>query len=114
MHLNLPLQAMVQTFHVDRAHMPELQAGLDEAVARFALSPHFGGLLCLEKDGLRQQVTVVVLWDPEAMEVFAPQADEAHRQIAASSDLGVTTQTQRVVRFVPGVTEVFPDVELTA
>ena len=108
MEQNRRLEAVVQTFHVDKAHMPELAAGLDEAVERFTLSPHFGGLLCLEKEGLRQQVTVVVLWDPDTMELFSPQVDEAHREIAASTDLGVTTQSHRVVRFVPGVTRVLP------
>jgi len=95
------MQAVVQTFHVDRRHMDELVAALDEAAERFSLG--FGGLICLERDGLRQEVTVIVMWEDVAMEAFAREVAEAHRHIAATTDLGVLSRTHQVRRYVPGV-----------
>lgn len=100
------MQALVQIFHIDRDHLADLTAGLDEALERFAQEPNFGGLLCLERSGgIRAQMTVVVLWKSSAMDEFAPEADRAHRLIASTTDLGVSSQFHRVVRFVPGGSE---------
>ena len=101
------MQALVQTFHLDRDHLADLTAGLDEALDRFTRDPNFGGLLCLERPGgVRTQMTVIVLWRGAAIDDFAREADEAHRLIAATTDLGVSSLYHRVVRFVPGVSEI--------
>ncbi len=100
------LYAVVQTFHVDQENMSALCTGVDQAIDGFADNPDFGGLLCLEQDGHRQLVTVIVMWRASALDAFRPEVERAHDQIAATSDFGVTTQTQRVVRFVAGATNV--------
>jgi hypothetical protein len=104
-HSGQAMQAVVQTFHVDREHLRELKDGVREAVERLARSPDFGGLLCLERGGLREQIIVVVLWRADAMDDIAAEVEDAHRRIAASTDLGVTTQRHRVVRLVAGATD---------
>ncbi len=96
------MQAVVQTFHIDQEHIGELAEGLDTALTRFRQSTNFGGLLCLERDGRRQQVTVIVLWRANALDELAPEVAEAHRHIAVATDFGVTSETYRVVRFAPG------------
>ena len=97
------MQALVQTFHIDHGALAALSVRVDEAVGRFSQNPSFGGLLCLEKEGgSRTQVTVVVVWRADALDEFAPEVDEAHRLIAATTDLGVTSRFHRVVRFEPG------------
>lgn len=96
------MEAVVQSFHMDADHMTELAAGLDEAVERFSRSADFGGLICLERNEIRRQVTVIVLWAAEAMDAIDREVGDAHRRIASLTDFGVTTQTHRVVRFVPG------------
>jgi hypothetical protein len=100
------VQALVQTFHIDRDHLADLAAGLDAATERFTQDPNFGGLLCLERTGgVRVQMTVVVLWRGAGSDDFIREAEQAHRLIAATTDLGVSSHYHRVVRFVPGVSE---------
>ena len=97
------MQALVQTFHIDRAQLADVTEGLDEALERFSQNPNFGGLLCLGRDGgLREQVTVVVFWSEDAIDQFAPEVEDAHEHIAATTDLGVSSVYHRVLRFVPG------------
>jgi len=86
------------TFHVNRDKMPTLLEALDEATDRFASTPGFGGFLCLEHDGARQQVTVISLWDTEKMDAVA--TEEARKLIRRATDLGVISRTDKVLRFV--------------
>jgi len=90
----------VLTFHVDRQHLPELLEALDVAVERFAGCPGFGGLLCLEHDGVRQQVMVISLWDADGLASTATEAEAARRHLAEATDLGVTSLQYEVLRHV--------------
>ena len=109
------MQALVQTFHIDQEHLADVTAGVDEALERFRKDPNFGGLLCLErKGGVRAQITVVVLWRASGIHDFVDEADEAHRLIAATTDLGVSSQYHRVVRFVSGFSEIIAGLLPTA
>ncbi len=94
--------ARVLTFHVDVDDLPELIEAMDEATERLSESPNFGGLLCLEEEGPRQKITVISLWDAEGLEATAAEGDAARRHIAATADLGVISQIQKVIRFTPG------------
>jgi hypothetical protein len=94
--------ARVMTFHVDKSQMPTLLAALDLAVERFTTYPGFGGFLCLEHDGARQQVTVISLWNTEQMDPAA--TEEARELIRVATDLGVTNRTDNVLRFVSDAT----------
>jgi hypothetical protein len=86
------------TFHVDKDQMSTLLAALDVAMERFATYAGFGGFLCLEHDGARQQVTVISLWNAEQMDPAA--TEEARELIRVATDLGVTNRTDKVLRFV--------------
>ena len=86
------------TFHVDKDHMPMFLEALDEATDRFVTYPGFGGFLCLEHDGARQQVTVISLWDAEKMDTTA--TEEARHLIRRATDLGVISRTDNVLRFI--------------
>ena len=72
------------------------------ATERLMASPHFGGLLCLEQDGVRTLTTVIILWSADAMGELLPEVEEAHRHIATATDLGVTTRSHAVICGVPG------------
>ena len=97
------MQAVIQTFHLDSDSTEHLAQGLDAALERFAPNPDFGGLLCLERPGgLRTQITVVVLWKDSAIDDLTPQVDEAHDRIATTTDLRVSSQYHRVLRYCPG------------
>jgi hypothetical protein len=86
------------TFHVDKSEMSTLLAALDVAMERFTTYAGFGGFLCLEHDGARQQVTVISLWNAEQMDPAA--TEEARELIRVATDLGVTNRTDKVLRFV--------------
>ena len=98
--------ARVLTFHIDESEIGGLIEALDEESERLvAECPSFGGLLCLEEDGPRRKVTIISLWDAVGLEATTAQADAARRHIAATTDLGVSSLIQRVVRFVPGASQ---------
>ena len=100
------MQALLQSFHVPCDHLAEVTAELDKAQRRFKENPHFGGLVCLAKPyGDRARVVIIVLWKASAIAEFAPEAEAAHRLIAATTDLGVTSEYYQVEGFVAGTTD---------
>jgi len=95
-------KARILTFHIDPHEHDELTAELAVAAERLARCPGFGGLICLEHNGTRQQITVITLWDEAGMAATAGEHELARQRIAATTDLGVTSRTDSVVSFVPG------------
>ena len=95
-------KARVLTFHVDMQDMPGVIDALDGAAERLFRVPTFSGLLCLESEGLRHQVTVITLWGAEGLEATEEETEVARRTIAASTDLGVMNEVQTVIRYIPG------------
>ena len=61
MHTPRMTNARVLTFHIDPGSEEELVQALDEEAAKLAQCPGFGGLLCLNQDGHREQIVVISL-----------------------------------------------------
>jgi len=95
--------ARVLTFHVEADHMPTVIEALQGALDRWRDHSGFRGLLCLEHDGLREEVMIIALWDASCLAETARQAEEARELIADATDAGVASRAYEVLGFVPGV-----------
>jgi len=93
--------ARVLTFQVDDEHMPVLCHALDAAMTRWRHRAGFRGLLCMEHDGLREQVMLITLWDAGGLATTASQAEEARELIADATEAGVSSCTYEILGFVP-------------
>lgn len=98
-------RARVLTFHIDADELPGLTAALDCVGDQFAQHPDFRGLLCLEHDSLRNEIVVITLWDGEGLEATQAVSEQGREQIAATSDLGVSSRCYNVLRLVSGSVE---------
>jgi len=96
------LHARVLTFHADANSMPQVVAALDASLRGYAREPGFKGLLCLERDGLRDQVMIITLWDAHGAQATAHKAEDVRELIAAAADMGVTSRAFEVLGFIPG------------
>ena len=92
------MRARVMTFHVDPDDMPAVMQALDAARERFEHDDSFKGMLCLEEDGLRNQLVIVTLWEGAGLDASADEAEEAKTRIASATDTGVTSRTYDVLR----------------
>jgi hypothetical protein len=95
--------------HVEREHMQLLIRAIDTSLVRFRHSPGFKGLLCLEHDGLRDQVMIITLWDESGLAATAQDAEDARTAIAEATNTGVTSRVFRVLGHFQGAAGI-PDV----
>jgi hypothetical protein len=95
-------RARVLTFHIDSDEMAGLTEALDGVADRYASCPDFRGLVCVEHDGLRHEIVVLTLWDGEGLEATQGVSEQGRKQIAHTTDLGVSSRCFDVVRLVPG------------
>jgi hypothetical protein len=106
------LYARVLTFHVEQDHMSSVIVALNASLAKLNHSPGYKGLLCLEHDGVRNQLLIITLWDSEGLALSAQEAQEAMASISDVSDSGVSTREYEVLGFIPSPDGI-PDVALT-
>jgi hypothetical protein len=97
-------RARVLTFHVDDDELFGLTEAIDAVTEEFASLPDFRGLLCLERDGARDEVIVVTLWDGDGLDATEAVSEAGRRRIAATTDLGVCSKRYEVLRLVSGLT----------
>jgi hypothetical protein len=95
-------RARVLTFHVDGDELSGVAEALDSITERFAHHPGFRGLLCLEHDSARSEIVIITLWDGGGLEDTQEVSDLGREQIAATTDLGVSSRCYDVLRLVPG------------
>lgn len=93
--------ARVLTFHIAPESEADLVRALDVEAAKLAQCPGFGGLLCLKQDGHREHIMVISLWDDEGIATTAAAHERTRQHIAATTDLGVTSQQHKVLRLIP-------------
>jgi hypothetical protein len=96
------LYARVATLHVEHEHMPSAIEALNASLAKLDQSPGYKGLLCLEHDGIRNQILVITLWDAVGLASSAQVAGDAMALISAVTRSGVSNQAYEVLGFVPG------------
>ena len=106
------LYARVLTFHVEQGHMTSVIVALNASLAKLNHSPGYKGLLCLEHDGVRNQILIITLWDLEGLASSAQEAEEAMALISDVSDSGVSIRAYEVLGFIPSPNGI-PDVALT-
>ncbi len=61
-----------------------------------------GGLVCLEHDGPRHEIVVLTLWEGDGLQATQDVSERGRRQIADTTDLGVSSKCYDVLRLVPG------------
>lgn len=93
-------KARVLTFHVDDDELPELTKAIDAVADEYSLIEGFRGLLCLKREGIRNEMIVVTLWDGDGLEATDEQSEANRRRIASTTDLGVCTRRYEVLRQV--------------
>jgi hypothetical protein len=91
-------KARVLTFHVDDDELPELTKAVDAVADEYSMIEEFRGLLCLKREGIRNEMIVVTLWDGDGLEATNAQSETNRRRIAATTDLGVCTRRYEVLR----------------
>ena len=91
-------KARVLTFHVDDDELPELTKAVDAVADEYSLVEGFQGLLCLKREGIRNEMIVVTLWDGDGLEATDARSEVNRRRIAATTDLGVCTRRYEVLR----------------
>jgi hypothetical protein len=85
---------------------------LNASVARLNQSPGYKGLLCLEHDGVRNQILIITLWDAVGLASSAQAAGDAMALISDVTHSGVSNQAYEVLGFVPSPDGI-PNVALT-
>lgn len=106
------LYARVSTFHVEQDHMPQVIEALNTSLAKLNHSPGYKGLLCLELDGVRNQIVIITLWNAVGLALSTQEAEDAMALISDVSDSGVSSRAYEVLGFIPGPDGI-PDVALT-
>jgi hypothetical protein len=106
------LYARVATLHVEQEHMPSAIEALNASLATLNQSPGYKGLLCLEHDGIRNQILIITLWDTEGLASSAQVAGDAMALISDVTHSGVSNQAYQVLGFVPSPDGI-PNVALT-
>jgi len=106
------LFARVSTFHIEQDHMPLVIEALNTSLARLNHSSGYKGLLCLEHDGVRNQIMIITLWDAVGLAATAQQVEDALSLVSDASDTGVTSRTYEVLGFIPSPDGI-PHVALT-
>jgi|ERR1700722_6268613 len=97
--LDTRVRARVHTFHVDADAVHGVASAVDLAMASLTDHPDFRGLLFLERDGMRHEILAITLWADDGLEETEPEAERSRRQIARTTDLGVSTKHFDVLRF---------------
>jgi heme-degrading monooxygenase HmoA len=106
------LYARVSTFHVEQGYMPSVIKALDNSLEKLNHSPGYKGLLCLEHDGVRNQVLIITLWDAVGFASSAQEAGDAMALLSDVTDSGVSSRAYEVLGFVPSHDGI-PNVALT-
>ena len=106
------LYARVSTFHVEQRHLPSVIESLNVSLEKLNVSPGYKGLLCLEHDGVRNQVLIITLWDAEGLASSAKEDGDAMALISDVTDSGVSSRAYEVLGFVPS-RDGIPNVRLT-
>lgn len=101
-HTAIVTKARVLTFHVDAYELPGLTEAIDDISQQFERRSDFRGLVCLEHDGIRNEIIVITMWDGEGLESTEAESEDARHRIAATTDLGVTSKHYDVLRLIPG------------
>jgi hypothetical protein len=99
-------RARVLSFHVDDDELFGLTEAIDAVAEEFASLPEFRGLLCLERDGTRDEIVVVTLWDADGLDATEAVSEAGRKRIAATTDLGVCSKRYEVLRSVSGHTTI--------
>ena len=92
----------VLTFHIESSRVHEVLDALDHVRERFEKNPDFRGLICLEGQGERHQVTVLTLWDGRGLEIMRDEDEDARQQISDTCDFGVRSEELTVLRYFRG------------
>lgn len=106
------LYARVSTFHVEQRHMPSVIEALNVSLEKLNDSPGYKGLLCLEHDGVRNQVLIITLWDAGGLASSAQEDGDTMALISDVTDSGVSSRAYEVLGFVPS-RDGIPNVPLT-
>ena len=95
------LSVKVSTFHVEQDHMPSVIEALNHSLEELDHSPGYKGLLCLEHDGIRNQMIIITLWETADGVATADGAEDALALISDATDTGVTSRTYEVLALIP-------------
>ena len=97
------LSAMVSTFHVEQDHMPSVIEAVNQSLAKLDHSPGYRGLLCLEQDGVRDEMIIITLWETGDAAATAHRAeyDPLAASISDATRAVVTSRAYEVLAFVP-------------
>lgn len=95
------LYARVSTLHVEQDHMPSVIEALNHSFAKLDHSPGYKGLLCLQHDGVRNQMIIITLWESADAAATAHRAEEALAMISDATDTGVASRAYEVLAFIP-------------
>ena len=95
-------RARVLSFHMDDHDRPGLVKAVEGVAEMFAHRSDFRGLVCLEQDGVRNEVLVITFWDGTGLDDTQADAELARQRIAATTDLGVSSKSYDVLRMVTG------------
>jgi hypothetical protein len=106
------LYARVSTFHVEQQHMPSVIEALDASLGTLNHSAGYKGLLCLEHEGVRNQLLIITLWDEVGLASSAQEAGDAMALISDVTNSGVSSRTYEVLGLIPGPDGI-PNVPLT-
>jgi hypothetical protein len=95
------LYARVSTFHVEHDHMPSVIEALNQSLTKLDHNPGYKGLLCLEHDGVRNQLIIITLWNTADLAATAHRAEDALALIFDATDTGVTSWAYEVLALLP-------------
>ena len=95
------LYARVSTFHVEHDHMPSVIEALNQSLTQLDHNPGYKGLLCLEHDGVRNQLIIITLWGTADLAATAHRAEDALALIFDATDTGVTSWAYEVLALLP-------------
>jgi hypothetical protein len=92
--------------------MPSVIDSLNLSREKLNHSSGYKGLLCLEHDGVRNQVLIITLWDADGLASSAQEDGDAMALISDVTDSGVSSRAYEVPGFVPS-RDGIPNVPLT-
>jgi hypothetical protein len=89
--------ARVFTFHVGSHELDAMNKAMDATATRLARHAGFRGLTCFERVGQGHEIIVISMWEGDGFEETEAEAERTRRKIAETSDLGVRTESYRVL-----------------
>lgn len=81
--------------------MPSVIEALNHSLAKLDHSPGYKGLLCLEHDGVRNQMIIITLWETADTAATAHRAEDALALVSDATDTGVTSRAYEVLALIP-------------